>query len=331
MQRREFLKNTGWGITGLAAAGLASRVYGADEKPPQSPELTVRQSASDRFELDFRPRQPRALRILQITDTHFGNPEAEYQRRDERSYEVIRKLVAAEKIDFVAHTGDFVNNDRGHKVTWGAVDFMDSLGVPWTHALGNHDIGAVPVDEFRAKSQVGLFGHFEHEGARHYAFRFDVTAGGGKPRYSLFVFDSGFKNPLKFVSAPQLDWFQRQVHQDHQQGVDCPAIALIHIPVVEFERLRESGRFSGIYGETVCCETDAGKTFQSFNQSQRVKAIFSGHDHDNDYRGLWEGIELVYGRVSGYSGYGDLARGGRLIELDLDQGTYRHRLVVPAG
>ncbi|MBL9125701.1 MAG: metallophosphoesterase [Planctomycetaceae bacterium] len=332
MQRRDFLKTTGIGVAGLASGQLAggglSAVFAAEGKSPT--ELTVRRAAPDRFELDFRPAAPRPLRILQITDTHFGNPEGEYPRRDERSFELIRQLVAQEKVDLVAHTGDFVNNDRGPKVLWNAVDFMDSLGVPWTHALGNHDIGAVPVDEFRAKSRSGLFGEFEQDGKKHYAFRFDVVSG-GQPAYGIYVFDSGFKNPLKFVSAPQLEWFARQMQDDEQRQLTIPAIALIHIPVVEFEKLRAAGEFNGIYGETVCCETDSGKTFAEFEKSRRVQAIFSGHDHENDYRGAWNGIELVYGRVSGYSGYGDLDRGGRLIEIDVEQGTYRHRLVFPAG
>jgi hypothetical protein len=61
-----------------------------------------------------------------------------------------------------------------------------------------------------------------------------------------------------------------------------------------------------------------------------VRAVFSGHDHKNDYCGHWDGIELVYGRVSGWSGYGDLQRGGRLIELDMNEPRYGHRLVFPA-
>ena len=329
MQRREFLKSAGVGVAGLAASQLMTgAVSSSIAAAAPVAELTVRRPAPDRFELDFQPGAPRPLRILQITDTHFGNPEGPYRERDERSFEMIRKLVAQEKVDLVAHPGDFVNNDRGPKILWNAVDFMDSLGVPWTHALGNHDIGPVPVDEFRAKSKAGLFGQFEHEGAKHYAFRFDVVSA-GKPKFGVFVFDSGFAGPKKFVSAPQLDWFGRQMQEDQSREVACPAMALIHIPVIEFEKLRAAGQFNGIYGETVCCETDTGKTFDQFEKSHRVKAVFSGHDHENDYRGLWNGIELVYGRVSGYSGYGDLDRGGRLIEIDVEQGTYQHKLVFP--
>lgn len=60
-----------------------------------------------------------------------------------------------------------------------------------------------------------------------------------------------------------------------------------------------------------------------------MRAVFSGHDHKNDYAGLWQDIELVYGRVSGWSAYGELPRGGRLIEVNLADGSYSHKLVFP--
>ena len=30
-----------------------------------------------------------------------------------------------------------------------------------------------------------------------------------------------------------------------------------------------------------------------------VRAVFVGHDHDNDYCVMWQGIMLAYGRFSG--------------------------------
>jgi len=108
-----------------------------------------------------------------------------------------------------------------------------------------------------------------------------------------------------------------------------PVLAMIHIPVIEFKKLHDSGRFSDRFGEAVCFETDTGKTFQTLKNSGRVAAIFSGHDHENTFHGPWEGIDLVYGRISGWSGYGEGARGGRLIEVDTETGRHHHRIVLP--
>ena len=38
--------------------------------------VVVRRQAADRFDLVFSPETARAFKILQLTDTHFGNPDA---------------------------------------------------------------------------------------------------------------------------------------------------------------------------------------------------------------------------------------------------------------
>jgi len=53
-------------------------------------------------------------------------------------------------------------------------------------------------------------------------------------------------------------------------------------------------------------------------KKRNMRAVFVGHDHDNDYGGFLEGVELIYGRKSCFGGYGppkDVIRGGRIIKL----------------
>jgi len=328
MQRREFLKTTGAGC--LAAAAWRQTESRAAES--RLTALAVRRVESDRFVLEFSPSEPRPMRILQLTDTHFGDPDTDSKREDQRSFAEIRRLVAQQKPDFLVHTGDFINNDRGPDISFEAIDFFDDLGVPWTHALGNHDIGARSVPEFRKLMKHAAVGEFRDGDSDHYAFRFDVaTPGKAQPVYSLVCFDSGFREPNRRVSRPQLDWFGRAMRGDAEQGIQAPCLAFIHIPVVEFEAMRAAGKSRGNFGEHVCFDNDRGDTFAELKKSNRVRAVFSGHDHKNDYTGLWNEVELVYGRVGGWSAYGDLPRGGRLIEIDLATGGYAHRLVFPAA
>lgn len=324
-RRREFFERVGAGAAALLAAPLARA---ADARQQA---ILVRAVASDRFVLEFQPRTSSTLRILQITDTHFGTPTTAHRERDLRTYRTIAGLLLETEPHFLAHTGDFVNNDQGSAVRWDAVSFLDSLGIPWTHTLGNHDIGARSIEDYRGEMQNAAFGHFDDAQGRQYAFRFDlVLAGSSEPRFSLVCFDSGSRVGNKHVTDRQLAWFAQQMQEDAARGLACPVLAFVHIPVHEFERLRSAAGFRGIYGENVCFESDTGRTFAAWKQAGRVRAAFSGHDHLNDYQGTWEGIELAYGRCTGWSGYGDLQRGGRLIELDLERQTYAHRLVLPA-
>jgi 3',5'-cyclic AMP phosphodiesterase CpdA len=324
MRRRTFLKLAGASLVGVGAAGRG-RAAAAE------PELAVHQLASDRFELRFAPAEARPLRLLQITDTHFGNPESDFHAKDQRSFDLIRRLVDQQRIDFVVHTGDFINNDRGDSVRWDAVDFMNDLPVPWTHTLGNHDIGALPTEAYRARQRNAAFGYFDADGQREYAFRLDVvTPDTSRCATTLYCFDSGHAVGNKHVNAAQLEWFAAQREADRANGTDSLALVMVHIPMIEFESLRAEGDFRGIFGEGVCFESDQGKTFQTLKQSPRVKAVFSGHDHLNDYAGTFDGLELVYGRVTGWSGYGHLLRGARLIEIDPRAQHYRHKIVFSA-
>ena len=329
MQRRDFLRTTAATSMALGLGGnvLSARAEETAATPATPSALTIERLDTDHFRLTFKPAQPRPLRILQITDTHFGNDEAEYQERDARTVELLKKLVAAHQPDFIAHTGDFINNDRGPQISFAAVEALDSLGIPWTHSLGNHDIGHVPMDEYYKMPKLASLGYFDHGGDRQRAARFDlVTADAAKPAFSIYAFNSGHEMPNKHVGTRQLDWFADQLKRDRSAEVACPQIALIHIPLREFENLRAAEKFSGIFGEKVCFESDEGAAFDAFQKCGRLRAIFSGHDHENDYCGTRDGVELVYGRVTGYSGYGDLPRGGRLIELDPATGAYTHKL-----
>jgi 3',5'-cyclic AMP phosphodiesterase CpdA len=270
------------------------------------------------------------MRILQLTDTHFGSDDLDSQVQDKRTFKSIQRLVVRHQPDFLIHTGDFINNDQGAGVSFEAIDVLDGLGLPWTHALGNHDIGGEPVDAFRKRMKRAAVGEFRDGNQSQYAFRLDIVhPGKTDPAYSVFCFDSGYQEPDRRVTQPQLAWFRRHMQQDVEQGVKTPALAMIHIPVVEFDKLQSAKKHSGNFGERVCFDNDTGDTFAAFQQSRRVKGVFSGHDHKNDYTGLWEGVELVYGRVGGWSAYGDLPRGGRLIEVDLAAQNYSHKLVFP--
>lgn len=329
MERREFLARS----AGILGAASAQPVFadGPDDLAPAT--LTSRRVADDRFEVTFDAPAGRTFRILQITDTHFGTPTLDKIATDQLTRAALTALVKQVRPDFLFHTGDFINNDR-EGVTWEAIEFIDSLGVPWSHAIGNHDVGFVrnslSIDAFRARMRGALVGHSDRGGKREYAFRIDIVrSGSDKARYSLFCLDSGFQQTSKHVSDGQIQWLGEQIDSDLSRGIDCPALTMVHIPVIQFEKMRQAGASTGHFGESVCFETDTGNTFEALKNARRVRAIFSGHDHENDYTGPWHGIELVYGRVSGWSGYGKLPRGGRLIEIDLDRQTYAHQIVLP--
>lgn len=334
MRRRSFVSLS---VASLAVTrSLSIRGFAAaraDDVPQRLGDLLVNRRASDRYEIRFTPDRPRPLRILQLTDTHF-HPSATTPRTET----VIRGLVERERPDLVVHTGDFVNNDAVDRVEWRGLEFMNGLSAPWTLCFGNHDYpihdaeGSLALDAIHDRIAHGLQGHLDTPAGRHYCWRYDLFSGdAARPAASLCFFQVGYAAGDRKISAPQLDWFDGGMRADAESGDDSPVTVFVHIPLVEYDKLHASGRARGVKGEKVCFDSDAGDSFRRFAGSSRVTAVFCGHDHVNNYHGDWEGIDLVYGRVSGWGGYGPdhWQRGGRLIEFDLAEPrpAARHREV----
>ncbi len=60
------------------------------------------------------------------------------------------------------------------------------------------------------------------------------------------------------------------------------------------------------------------RLFDAIVEKNNIKHVFVGHDHNNDYGGTLNGIELAYGRKTGHGGYGPpqgMQRGARVIKL----------------
>jgi 3',5'-cyclic AMP phosphodiesterase CpdA len=324
MTRRRFLALSS--LSGLAATRALSisafhAPARADEGELRRGDLLIHRRQSDHYEIRFTPPRERALRLIQITDTHFSPGPA-----TERTAAVIRGIVAAEKPDLVIHTGDFVNNDSFGQVEWKGLEVMNDLPVPWTLCFGNHDYpvkqgeGSLTLDAISGRIGHGLQGHVDASTGRLYCYRYDLLPGDGvKPAASLFFFQVGYAEGDRKISMAQLEWFDRQMAADEDREVDGPITVFVHIPIVEYRSLFERGPVEGVKGENVCFDSDTGESFARFARSRRVVGVFCGHDHVNNYHGDWEGTDLTYGRVTGWGAYGppDWQRGGRLIEIDL--------------
>jgi 3',5'-cyclic AMP phosphodiesterase CpdA len=321
MRRRTFLKSIALSSLPVLTRPI-SGVAIAEETEQRFGDLSIRPRATDHFELLFTPAKPRPLRLLQLADTHF-HPGDETNQATEK---MLRGLVEREQPDFIVHTGDFVNNDSAKRVDWTGMDILNGLRLPWTLCFGNHDYpvknaeGSLPLDEIRQKMERGFQGYVDAPTGRHYCYRYDILdKDDAQPRASLFFFQVGYAEGDRRISDPQLAWFSRQMDLDAQRQVNSPITVFVHIPLKEYRGLFDSGRAVGKKGEEVCFDSDTGESFKAFTASRRVVGVFCGHDHVNNYHGDWQGIELAYGRVSGWGGYGprDWQRGGRLITLDL--------------
>ncbi len=286
-------------------------------------------AASESSTLDQRqiilvaPDQP--FRILQITDIHFFGKNRDVD--DPKTMKLIENMLQKFEPDLIAVTGDFWSNDQGGQ----GVSFceqcakrIDSFGFPWLFAWGNHD---EVLDRPKAHSILESMPNTLY------------SRGDGNGNYRIELQDKKTQKPLwQFymlhtekvgVSTRETDWLKNECASLPK----TPGFVFCHIPVLQYDEIWENGKAIGIKHEKVCNEKENGKALPKIAETGRVSAMFVGHDHVNDYSGESCGVNLVYGRATGFGGYGadKVAKGGTLIEILPGQKSYSYLSVFPDG
>ncbi|MFX0100486.1 MAG: metallophosphoesterase [Candidatus Hodarchaeota archaeon] len=143
-----------------------------------------------------------------------------------------------------------------------------------------------------------------------------------KPSWSIFILNSrrGYHVPPN-----ALKWMEDRIKSQERA---LPTLCFYHVPNYEYRLIWEQGIAKGIKREKVCHEKDKGRIHEHFKKLGCIKACFVGHDHVNDYHGMMDGIDYVYGRKTCLGGYGSNKKvekkkktikiGAKLIMLSLD-------------
>ncbi len=308
------------------------------------------------------------LRILQVTDLHLAN----FRLLDRFSLRLIRVLAKKFDAHLVACTGDIFGLRTVDAMKRTARLFDDVVGnvVPWTFCWGNHDqelhtpapdpvaqldevdgyLARLPgclyiqsrrfMEAYRGPStsddpwerdaaaldHKGQDGLAKWDGFHGGNFLIEaLSENGADVAWNLFVLNSrrGYHIPTKV-----LNWMADRAGNDNR----VPCICFYHVPNYEYDVIWEQGLAQGIKRENVCFERDRGRVHQAFKAMGSIKACFVGHDHVNDYHGIIDGIDYVYGRKTCLGGYGSYIKvpkklqaagkairiGGKLITLSLD-------------
>jgi len=142
----------------------------------------------------------------------------------------------------------------------------------------------------------------------------------------LWLLDSGDNgcyseiNGWGCVHEDQVQWYNKTTWElKKRYGNNTHGIAFMHIPPHQFMNLYNDGSFYGDWMELVSCPLLDTNVLDVMAKNKDVSAVFVGHDHDSAWGGWWNEMELVYGRKSGYGGYGPsmpgVGHGGRVIVL----------------
>lgn len=253
-----------------------------------------------------------SLKILQLTDLHLVN---RMDPEDFLTLQAISALVQSDDFDLVVITGDLTSSWTAPAQFGRLVDHMESLRIPWTFSFGNHETDYHDYEDFLpylddTEHLVYQVGPDLGDGACG-VFRIVFTRD-DVPFYTLYLLDSHPEDEEgrhDAISAEQVAWYEEHVAED-----TTPSIVFTHIPLIQFE---DPVDYVGVFEEDkVYSQDEDTGLFAAMVEQGKTVAFFAGHDHLNDFQFFREGILLAYGRVTGYNDYGDLEKGGRVVEID---------------
>ncbi|XP_057796991.1 probable inactive purple acid phosphatase 29 [Salvia miltiorrhiza] len=299
------------------------------------------------------------FKILQVADMHFGDgkstpcedvlPRQVASCSDLNTTAFIRRMILAERPNFIVFTGD---NIYGFDAS-DAVKSMNSAfgpavsaGIPWAAVLGNHDqestlsregVMTHIVGMKNTLSQLNPAGPHVVDGFGNYNLEVRGVEGSrieNKSLLNLYFLDSGDYSTVPsipgygWIKPSQQLWFQHTSSRlqkiysskpEAQKGA-APGLAYFHIPLPEYASF-DSTNSSGVKQEGISSATVNSGFFTTMVAAGDVKAVFTGHDHLNDFCGELRGIHLCYAGGFGYHAYGKAgwSRRARVVLASLEK------------
>lgn len=284
--------------------------------------------------------------VMDITDIHMGcSPYT--VKEDKQAMLAIHKLADEIKPDLIIVTGDCIysaptmgslssaNSQRNFAA------FMETLGIPWTVAFGNHES---EVYAFAGREKMGkILEDDKYENCVFVSGDDEITGVGnqviivrnGDEQKSvnqvLMLLDSndytGVISNYDSIHQDQIDWYKAQIQSiaaaEDKTVREISSMAFFHIPVTEYDTAYEEGEVPfGEKNERVChpADTDSDVFFTQMEEFGSIRAMFAGHDHTNNYCAKYKGILLVYSLSIDYVAYKDIDktddyRGATVIKL----------------
>lgn len=274
------------------------------------------------------------FRILSSTDFHFGDDN------DKRfkCMDMFMKHIKATTPDLVILTGDIIQSKFQHFDAIQFGQFMEKIGVYWAFVFGNHEAreekGRFKHLLLTCKTSfphcIARQGKSELFGYGNYCI--NIMKNENEILKTLFMFDSGRDvipeynaehnaptdlNGYDYLKKNQMDWYREKVTALNERYGDVKSFMYMHIPLKEYENaINATQEDNGQFLFTGKCKILFGIAFESVGSSHfnsgmfalikdlgSTQAVFSGHDHVNDFCAIYDGVYLVYNQAGGYETY----------------------------
>ncbi len=257
------------------------------------------------------------FKILMISDQHYTAEPDTY------GIELTEKLIAIEKPGLVVAVGDCHTGKSSstvadvEKAIANVAAAMEKMQVPWAITFGNHDQEHFPKTHFGKEQVMKLYESYPHNvnagwvRGIHGAGNKNIliwNAATSQPVFNLWLIDSGDQtrdreDRYDWIHTDQVHWYYETSKQlESKYGGKIPGLMLFHIPLPEFHDMIESKKIIGERHEPEAPSRINGGLFAAVLDRGDVKGIFCGHDHMNNYVGLWRGVALGFDGVVGHRG-----------------------------
>lgn len=275
------------------------------------------------------------FKILNFTDIqlHDGNTT-------DVSFAVIEQLIAKEEPDMITFLGDLLQDNRDYRSVENPrkiINKLDSYGIPWAPIFGNHDWEdyQTKYDSMKTTTSSDLVTLFEN--SDYCLFKVGPSNVSGKSNYIVNIIDETTQKPveslyfmdsrLSGLDDSNVDLYREEVaySKELNDGEDVPSVLYTHIPLIEYGDAYEASmkcEYRNIVGSINRNPTDLAsgtrKMFPAIKELGTTSTVICGHDHENAYYTVHDGIKLVYSmKSSDGDDYHNIAQlGGTVLKLD---------------
>ncbi|KAK1440645.1 hypothetical protein QVD17_06474 [Tagetes erecta] len=290
------------------------------------------------------------FRILQVADMHYANgnktpckdvlPNQFAHCTDLNTSAFLNRMIKAEKPDLIVFTGDniFAHDAEDAAASMNAA-FAPAIAskIPWAAVLGNHDQESTLSRKGVMNHIVGMKNTLSKlnpsdvdviDGFGNYNLEVNGVEGSNlmnKSILNLYFLDSGDYSTVPsirgygWIKESQQLWFQ-QTSKKLQKISKAPGLAYFHIPLPEYASF-DSSNSTGVNQDGISSASVNSGFFKTLVEAGDVKAVFTGHDHLNDFCGKLTGINLCYAGGFGYHAYGKVgwSRRARMVVVSLEK------------
>ncbi|KAL0920775.1 hypothetical protein M5K25_009942 [Dendrobium thyrsiflorum] len=298
------------------------------------------------------------FKILQVADMHYADgketgcldvfPDQLSTCSDLNTTAFIYRVIRHENPDFIVFTGDniFASDSKdAAKSLNAAFEPAVALKLPWAAVIGNHDQEGTLSREGVMQHIVGM-DHtlsqlnptgIEIDGFGNYNLEVRGAEGSAlanKSVLNLYFLDSGDYSTVPaipgygWIKPSQQVWFQKtssRLQKEYMRGAlqqkdPAPGLVYFHIPLPEFSYF-DASNFTGVKQEGISSASINSGFFATLVETGDAKAVFTGHDHLNDFCGKLIGIQLCYSGGFGYHAYGKAgwSRRARVVSASLEK------------